>query len=70
MYDNGKGVTQSYTEAVKYYQLAAAQGDADAQFNLRVVYEFGRGVKKNYGDACDNKIKEGCDKSKELNLIN
>ncbi|MCG3770643.1 MAG: Secretory immunoglobulin A-binding protein EsiB [Nitrosomonadaceae bacterium] len=31
MYNNGQGVTQDYKEAVKWYGLAAAQGDASAQ---------------------------------------
>jgi TPR repeat protein len=35
MYDNGRGVAQDYTEAVKWYRLAAAQGHAShAQYNL------------------------------------
>ena len=28
MYDNGRGVLQDYKEAVKWYRLAAEQGDA------------------------------------------
>jgi TPR repeat protein len=27
-------VVQNYSEAVKWFRLAAAQGDADAQYNL------------------------------------
>ena len=30
--------------AVKWYTLAAEQGDADAQTNLGVMYEYGDGV--------------------------
>jgi uncharacterized protein len=30
MYGNGKGVTQDYQEALKWYRLAADQGDAVA----------------------------------------
>ena len=33
-----------YAEAVKWYRLAAEQGDADAQTNLGVMYENGNGV--------------------------
>ena len=33
MYNNGKGVTQDYTEAVKWYTLAAEQGLAGAQYD-------------------------------------
>ena len=30
-YDNGQGVKQDHTEAVKWYRKAAEQGDANAQ---------------------------------------
>lgn len=33
-YDSGDGVPQDYEEAVKWYRLAADQGDTDAQNNL------------------------------------
>ena len=36
----------SYTPAVRWYRLAAEQGDADAQFNLGLMYDNGRGVLK------------------------
>ena len=35
---------QDYKEAVKWYRLAAEQGHAEAQINLGVMYETGRGV--------------------------
>jgi hypothetical protein len=44
MYGNGKGVPQDYAEAVKWYKLAAAQGNAYAQYNLGAMYELGQGV--------------------------
>ena len=31
MYEDGRGVTQDYQEAVKWYRKAAEQGDAEAQ---------------------------------------
>jgi TPR repeat protein len=37
VYDTGKGVPQDYTEAVRWYRLAAEQGHASAQYN-RVHY--------------------------------
>ena len=37
MYNNGHGVTQDYKEAVKWYRLAAAQGDADGAKNRDVT---------------------------------
>ena len=33
---------------VKWYTLAAEQGDADAQYNLGVMYENGDGVPQDY----------------------
>jgi TPR repeat protein len=44
-YDNGTGVLQDDKEAVKWYTKAAEQGDADAQFNLAVMYVNGRCIK-------------------------
>ena len=51
MYDSGQGVVQNYQEAVKWYRLAATQGDADAQNNLGMMYYDGRGVAQNYQEA-------------------
>ena len=48
MYDYGKGVTQDYKEAVKWYLLAAEQGSASAQYNLGVMYDNGEGVIQDY----------------------
>lgn len=44
-------MTQSSTEAVKWYRKAAEQGDADAQFSLALCYEKGKGVKKDIPTA-------------------
>ena len=44
MYEKGQGVAQSYDQAVYWYQLAAEQGDVDAQKNLAVMYKKGLGV--------------------------
>ena len=35
---------QDDAEAVKWFRKAAEQGDASAQYNLGVMYEFSRGV--------------------------
>ena len=51
MYDNGEGVPQDNAEAVKWYRLAAEQGDADAQFNLGRMYDNGEGVPQDYAEA-------------------
>ena len=60
MYDTGEGVPQNYTEAVRWYRMAAEQGDAkavqsirriaeqrfaEAQFTLGDMYDTGRGVR-------------------------
>ena len=36
---------------MKWYRLAADQGDATAQYLLGGMYEFGRGVPQNYAEA-------------------
>ena len=51
MYHEGRGVPQSDKEAVKWYQKAAEQGYADAQFNLGVMYKIGRGVPQSDKEA-------------------
>ena len=48
---NGQGVAQDYKEAVKRYRKAAEQGDANAQFNLGLMYAQGQGVTQNYKEA-------------------
>jgi len=48
MYDNGKGVPQDYKTAVKWYRLAAEQGDTLAQYNLGLMYGNGQGVIQDY----------------------
>jgi TPR repeat protein len=41
----------SYAEAVKWYRLAAAQGNAPAQGNLGHMYANGQGVPLDYAEA-------------------
>ena len=38
-------------EAVRWYRLAAEQGDASAQYSLGVMYDFGRGVLEDDAEA-------------------
>ena len=47
MYDNGEGVPENDAEAVRWYQLAAEQGNESAQYNLGVMYDNGEGVSQN-----------------------
>ena len=51
MYDQGKGVIQDYEEAFKWYQLAADQEYARAQYSLGYMYEDGEGVDRDYAEA-------------------
>lgn len=52
---NQKGVKYSdeekYVEAVKWFKLAAEQGNADAQYNLGDCYFLGNGVEKDLKEA-------------------
>ncbi|MCL2148518.1 MAG: sel1 repeat family protein, partial [Methanomassiliicoccaceae archaeon] len=47
----GRGVEQSDAEAVRWYALAAEQGDAGAQRNLGSMYRMGRGVVQSDAEA-------------------
>ena len=51
MYDTGRGVPQDDAEAVRWYRLAAEQGNASAQFRLGVAYGTGRSVPQDYVSA-------------------
>ena len=48
MYNNGKGVTQDYKEAIKWHRKAANQGYVHAQNNLGTMYGNGQGVTQDY----------------------
>ncbi len=50
-YDNGVGVRENDTEAVKWYRLSADQGHTIAQFNLGYMYANGLGVATDYVQA-------------------
>jgi TPR repeat protein len=47
----GLGVAKDLAEAARLFRLAADQGNANAQFNLGVMYENGEGVAKDLGEA-------------------
>jgi len=52
MYEAGLGVLKSYAESGKWYLKAAAQGVAEAQYELGVrYYEYGKNAKTNYTTA-------------------
>ncbi|MGX3013232.1 tetratricopeptide repeat protein, partial [Ursidibacter sp. B-7004-1] len=74
MYDNGQGVKQDDHQAVKWFQKAAEQGNAKAQFLLGASYGLGKGVPQDmvkakmwFGRACDNGSQDGCDMYRQLN---
>src|SRR5208282_634259 len=48
MYRKGRGVTQDYSEALKWYRVAARQGNWSAQSNLGSMYDKGQGVAQDY----------------------
>jgi TPR repeat protein len=51
IYYEGRGVTQDFAEAMKWFWLAAAQGQAEAQLNLGSMYGRGQGDPKDYAQA-------------------
>ena len=51
MYYKGLGVPQDDKEAVKWWKLAAEQGNAIAQYNLALRYDNGLGVPQNHKEA-------------------
>jgi TPR repeat protein len=50
-YFEGERIPQDYAEAVKRYRPEAEHGDADAQYNLGVIYERGQGILRDYVEA-------------------
>ena len=52
MYKSGDdGVKQSYTEAFKWFSLAAEQGNAEAQCDLGAMFWIGAGTEQSYIEA-------------------
>ena len=72
MYEQGQGVPQSYTEAVKWFRRAAEQDYVKAQHNLGAMYGAGKGVKRDYVQAykwlniCAGKGDDGCASQRDL----
>ncbi len=40
----GRGISQDYTEAFKWFSKVAKQGDAEAQYHLGLMFANGEGV--------------------------
>jgi|GEM_PF-1289588 len=51
MYERGKGITQDYKEALKWYRKAAEQGYVTAQYNIGIMHVRGKGVNQDYEEA-------------------
>ena len=51
LYREGKGITQNYSEAIKWFQRSADQGSAWGQYNLGMAYELGLGFPANQQEA-------------------
>jgi len=52
LYEDGKqGVHRNFPKAAKWYRRAAKQGYPQAQYNLGLLYEEGKGMTKNYHKA-------------------
>ena len=51
IYLSGLGVTEDHTEAVKWFKLAAIQGDTQAQISLAMMYRVGLGTVQDYTEA-------------------
>ena len=51
LYYSGKGVPLNYEKAAHWYQKAADQGNAEAQFQLSHLYTVGLGVMHDYTQA-------------------
>ncbi len=45
--------SKNYKKAAEFFQKAAEQGNASAQYNLGVMYDNGQGVKKDYKKAIE-----------------
>jgi len=51
VYQYGKGCSEDFGKAVKYYKLAADQGHPDAEYFMGYMFEYGRGVANNKDEA-------------------
>ena len=61
MYDKGEGVRQDMTEAVRFYQKAADQGDTVAQCNLGRMTMHGEGGLKKDDEAAAQLFRRAAD---------
>lgn len=50
-YAKGDILPQDYKMAVKFFRIAAKYNNANAQYNLALSYDLGRGVRQNNNEA-------------------
>lgn len=77
LYEEGKGVRQSYKKARELYLQACTKpdfGDSLACYGLGILYSEGKGLRQNkttakeyFGKACDMEVQAGCDEYRRLN---
>ena len=48
LYHNGRGVDQSFSNAMAWYEEAADHDNSDAWVNIGILYDFGHGADVNY----------------------
>uniref|UniRef100_A0A914PDE5 Probable UDP-N-acetylglucosamine--peptide N-acetylglucosaminyltransferase SPINDLY n=1 Tax=Panagrolaimus davidi TaxID=227884 RepID=A0A914PDE5_9BILA len=48
---DGEGVTPDYSKAAAYYAKAAHAGNAEGMYNLGLLYERGKGVKRDFDES-------------------
>ena len=53
MYNRCQGVDVNNKKAFEWYEKAAKQGYAEAQYNLGIMYEDDRGMDVNYKKAIE-----------------
>ena len=46
-----EGIPHDYAKARQWYEKAAAQGEAEAQFKLGLMYDEGKGVRQDHAEA-------------------
>ena len=51
MYQNGQGVARDLGRAIRWWQMAAEQGNTTSQYNLSVAYHNGQGVMRDDVEA-------------------
>lgn len=69
-YEGSNGVKKDYKKAVKWWRKVAEQGNADAQFNVGLMYANGNGVIKDEAEAFKwwHKSAEQGSKDAQLNV--